>query len=104
MHELKITDDRERELILRSLITHAFKCKDTIKLHNETKIALGDAAIVHIAEQAKGGYPWTVIPVECRADYLSALESASAAQDIAPLSRFLSQLVEKTIEGKPEAH
>jgi fido (protein-threonine AMPylation protein) len=53
---------------------------------------------------ASGGYPWTVIPVERRADYLSALESASAAQDIAPLSRFLSQLVEKTIEGKPEAH
>lgn len=53
MSDLKITDDRERELILRSLISHAFKCKETLKLHNETKDALGDKAIVNIAEQAK---------------------------------------------------
>ena len=53
MTELKITDNRERELILRALISHAYKCKDTLKLHNETKEALGDKTIVTIAEQAK---------------------------------------------------
>jgi fido (protein-threonine AMPylation protein) len=52
---------------------------------------------------ASGGYPWTVIPVERRADYLSALEIASTAQNISPFCKFLSQLVQKTIEGKPEA-
>ena len=53
MSDLKITDKQEQELVLRALITHVFKCKETIKLHNETKKALGDKAIIHIAEQAK---------------------------------------------------
>jgi hypothetical protein len=34
---------------------------------------------------AAGGYPWTVIPLEKRDDYMSALESASVEQDIALL-------------------
>ena len=40
MSELKITDDKERSLILSALISHASKCKETIRLHNETKDAL----------------------------------------------------------------
>jgi Fic family protein len=50
-----------------------------------------------------GGYPWTVIPVERRADYLSSLETASTEHDIAPFAKFLAELVQKSIEGKPEA-
>lgn len=50
-----------------------------------------------------GGYPWTVIPVERRADYLSSLETASTKYDIAPLAKFLAELVQKSIEGNPEA-
>jgi len=42
---------------------------------------------------ASGGYPWTVIPVEKRADYLSALEAASVDGDIAPFAKFLGQCV-----------
>ncbi|MBI3530378.1 MAG: Fic family protein [Betaproteobacteria bacterium] len=45
---------------------------------------------------ASGGYPWTVIPVEKRYDYMAALESASADQDIRPFAKFLSNLVHKT--------
>ncbi len=41
---------------------------------------------------ASGGYPWTVIPVERRDDYMSALESASVDQDIAPFTKFLKQI------------
>lgn len=52
---------------------------------------------------ASGGYPWTVIPVERRSDYLEALESASVRQDIEPLCIFLAELVKKTMKGKPEA-
>lgn len=43
---------------------------------------------------AGGSYPWTVIPVERRQDYMSALERASVAKDIVPFTRFLSELVE----------
>jgi Fic family protein len=42
---------------------------------------------------ASGGYPWTIIPVDRRADYMAALEAASVGQDIKPFSKFLSQLL-----------
>ncbi|MEE8387471.1 MAG: Fic family protein, partial [Acidiferrobacterales bacterium] len=50
---------------------------------------------------ASGGYPWTVIPVERRKDYMQSLESASVNQNIKPLTEFLSGLVKDNIEGKP---
>jgi Fic family protein len=43
---------------------------------------------------ASGGYPWTIIPLERREDYMSALESASVKQDIRPFARFIGGLVE----------
>ncbi|QIB65142.1 Fic family protein [Kineobactrum salinum] len=45
------------------------------------------------AMMASGGYPWTVIPVEKRDDYMRALESASVDQDIAPFTKFLTRFV-----------
>ena len=42
---------------------------------------------------ASGGYPWTVIRVEDRDAYLSALESASVGGDIAPFSTFIAERV-----------
>jgi len=50
---------------------------------------------------AAGGYPWTVIPLEKRADYMAALESASVEQDIVPFAMFLGRLVSDSLEGKP---
>mgnify|MGYP005864371619 FL=1 len=47
---------------------------------------------------ASGGYPWTVIPVEKRADYLSALEAASVEGDIAPFARFLAGCVGSEVQ------
>jgi hypothetical protein len=46
---------------------------------------------------ASGGYPWTVIPLERRDDYMAALESASVEGDIAPFTRFLVELVSETL-------
>ncbi|WP_443749487.1 Fic family protein [Asticcacaulis solisilvae] len=42
---------------------------------------------------AAAGYPWLVIPVQERAGYMAALESASVAQDIRPFATFLADLV-----------
>src|SRR5690606_37622360 len=50
---------------------------------------------------AAGGYPWTVIPVERRDDYMAALEAASTRQDIAPFAAFLGGLVQDGLEGRP---
>ena len=50
---------------------------------------------------ASGGYPWTIIPVEKRDDYMQSLEAASVHQDIKPFTEFLATLVTDNIEGKP---
>jgi hypothetical protein len=39
---------------------------------------------------ASGGYPWTIIPVTRRSEYLAALESASVDGDIEPFTRFVA--------------
>lgn len=43
---------------------------------------------------ASGSYPWTVVPLERRTEYMAALEQASVMQDIAPFASLLSSLVE----------
>ena len=53
---------------------------------------------------ASGGYPWTVIPVGDRKEYMAALEKASVESDIEPFTKFLSHLVEEGLKGKPVAN
>jgi len=48
---------------------------------------------------ASGGYPWTIVPLERRAEYMAALEAASVGQDIAPFARFLGNLVGAGLRG-----
>jgi hypothetical protein len=42
---------------------------------------------------ASGGYPWTIVPLDQRNQYMAALESASVDHDIKPISNFLAGLV-----------
>ena len=49
---------------------------------------------------AAGGYPWTVIPVGSRSEYMGALEHASMDQNIVTFSRFLGDLVRKGLSGQ----
>lgn len=44
-----------------------------------------------------GGYPWTVVPVEQRNEYVGALETASVEGDIEPFALFLAELVRQPI-------
>jgi fido (protein-threonine AMPylation protein) len=50
---------------------------------------------------ASGGYPWTVIPVDERDAYMTALEQASVGQNIGPFADFLARLVGDRLNGKP---
>lgn len=52
---------------------------------------------------AGGGYPWTIVPVERRDDYMAGLEEASARQNIVPFCQFLGELVTKSMSGEPVA-
>jgi Fic family protein len=40
---------------------------------------------------AGGGYPWTVIRVEHRTEYLAALEAASTAGQVSQFARFVAR-------------
>ena len=42
---------------------------------------------------ASGGYPWIVIPVEKRHNYMEALEQASVEQNIIPFTRFIGDFL-----------
>ena len=52
---------------------------------------------------ASGGYAWTVIPVQCRAAYMAALEAASAGEDIGPFAVFLANLVDEVPPPAPQS-
>ncbi len=49
---------------------------------------------------ASGGYPWTIVPVERRDEYMAALESASVRQDIRPFAAFVGDLVAAGLSGQ----
>ena len=52
---------------------------------------------------ASGGYPWTVIPVEERYQYMATLEEASVNGNIDPFVKYLSYLVGESLKGTPVA-
>jgi len=52
---------------------------------------------------AAGHYPWIIIPVDKRSDYMGALEKASTHQNIVPFSLFLADLVTQRMNGKTSA-
>lgn len=49
---------------------------------------------------ASGGYPWTIVPLEQRDDYMAALESASVGQNIQSFAELMGRLVQDGLEGK----
>ena len=48
---------------------------------------------------ASGGYPWTIVPLEKRGEYMAALEEASTKQNIGPFAKFLGVLVEAGMQS-----
>jgi hypothetical protein len=52
---------------------------------------------------ASGGYPWTVIRVDDRAEYLSALDHASIESDVRPFANFIAGQVRWSMANK-KAH
>jgi fido (protein-threonine AMPylation protein) len=49
---------------------------------------------------ASGGYPWTIIPLERRSDYMAVLEAASVGQNIRPFAQFVGGLVDAGLHGQ----
>jgi Fic family protein len=51
---------------------------------------------------ASGGYPWTVIPVEKRDQYMIALEKASTDLEIKDFSLFIAGLVNEGLQKQDQ--
>jgi Fic/DOC family protein len=47
---------------------------------------------------ASGDYPWTVIPLETRNNYMSSLEEASVRKNIEPFAEFIAGLVKERMK------
>ena len=43
------------------------------------------------------GYPWVVIPVERRQEYMAALEQASVEENIEGVVRFIGMVMERLL-------
>ena len=52
---------------------------------------------------AAGGYPWSVVPLESRSAYMTALEDASVRQEIEPFAMLLANLIEAEMKGRSRA-
>ncbi|MBF0469996.1 MAG: Fic family protein [Gammaproteobacteria bacterium] len=52
---------------------------------------------------AGGGYPWAVVPVEERDNYMAALEEASVCQNIIPFTDFLAPIIDANLKERPGA-
>jgi len=52
---------------------------------------------------ASGGYPWTIIRVEARDQYLTALDRASIDMDIKPFAQFVEERVKWSMEPKKQS-
>jgi Fic family protein len=48
---------------------------------------------------AAGGYPWTVIRVDDRDEYMRALESASVDDDLSGFARFVSGQIVRMVNA-----
>ena len=47
---------------------------------------------------APGGFPWTIVPVERRDDYMAALEKASVDKNINDFAKFIAGLVSESLK------
>ncbi|MCG8636914.1 MAG: Fic family protein [Desulfobacterales bacterium] len=47
---------------------------------------------------ASGGYPWTIVPLETRNEYMASLEEASVGKNIEAFSQFIAALVQQGLK------
>lgn len=50
------------------------------------------------AMMASGGYPWAVIKLERRSEYMAALDEASSRENIVPLAEFVASSMRREVD------
>ncbi|MYB35463.1 MAG: hypothetical protein F4X92_10195 [Gammaproteobacteria bacterium] len=86
-----------RELFLPCVMAGLIEATDLVEYRNhavyiqESRHVPPRREAIRDAMLASGGYPWTVIRVEDRDLYMTALEKASIDQDIVPFAQFVAK-------------
>lgn len=89
MHALCDLMQHETDAIVRALLGHFF----FVYIHPYMDGNGRTARFVMNVQLISGGYPWVVVPVERREEYMKALEKASVEGDISQFARFIAEFL-----------
>lgn len=81
---------QEKNALVRAVLGHFF----FVYIHPYMDGNGRTARFVMNSQLVTSGYPWVVVPVELRQEYMMALEKASVDEDIEPFSKFIRSLLE----------
>ena len=79
----------EKNALVRAVLGHFF----FVYIHPYMDGNGRTARFVMNSQLVTAGYPWVVIPVERRQEYMAALEQASVSEDIEAFARFIGSLM-----------
>ena len=80
---------QEENVLVRSILGHFF----FVYIHPYMDGNGRTARFIMNAMLVTGDYSWTIIPIEKRDEYMSALEMASIKGDIIPFAEFIYSLI-----------
>jgi Fic family protein len=89
MNALSDLMTKEEDALVRGVLGHFF----FVYIHPYMDGNGRTARFVMNSQLVTSGYPWVVIPVERRQEYMSALEQASVMENIEPFANFIASLM-----------
>ena len=85
----------EESALVRAVLGHFF----FVYIHPYMDGNGRTARFVMNSQLVTAGYPWVVVPVERRQEYMAALEKASVEEDVADFARFVGRLMSASGES-----
>ena len=89
MNALSDLMTKENDALVRAVLGHFF----FVYIHPYMDGNGRTARFVMNSQLVTAGFPWVVIPVERRQEYMSALEQASVLENIKPFANFIADLM-----------
>ena len=89
MTALSTLMQEEEDAFIRAVLGHFF----FVYIHPYMDGNGRTARFTMNSQLVTGGYPWVVVPVERRDEYMAALEKASVEEEIEPFVRFIISLI-----------
>ena len=79
----------ERDPLVRAILGHFF----FVFIHPYMDGNGRTARFIMNSQLVTGGYPWAIVPLELREQYMKALEMASVEEDISDFAAFVISLI-----------